>query len=101
MQCYAPVVLIHANARTLGSYQADALQNITGRITDVYGGATPTFSGAFGDTTATVGGVYGAVGTTGLQRSVWAVDFKSSKVARTATETRGSNTAFAPRIIAF
>ena len=27
--------------------------------------------------------------------------FDASKVARTASETRGSNTAFAPRIIAF
>lgn len=106
MQCYAPVVLIHANARALGSYQADALQNITGTIvsrkfSDTAHGMISNATGAFayGLSAGKPGSsaVAGAPSTTRQDIST----FDASLVARTSTETRGMNTALAPRMIAF
>lgn len=71
--------------RVFGSYQADALQNITGQFPgdDSYSGAV---SGAFLDNGALGGGLQQAgVGN--------AITFDASRVARTAAETRPKNIA--------
>lgn len=83
----------NANARVLGSYQRDALQNITGSINTR--ASMGVGSGAFatdfrdGNAASEAGGDNDGV------------TFDASLVARTSTETRGSNVALAPRLIAF
>lgn len=78
-----------ANARILGSGQTDALQNIVGSIGLNMNDAAPT--GAFYRSTGSSGSQTGAPG---LQ----SVLFDASRVARTAIETRPTNTAFVPVI---
>ncbi|OWT67877.1 phage tail protein [Achromobacter marplatensis] len=92
-----------ANARALGSKQADALQQISGQLQlrpDDTGSAPilNTPSGAFNVVTA--------AGSTGAARMVSnaspltqnTVSFDASRVARTSTETRPANAAYHPRI---
>lgn len=70
--------------RGVGSYQLDALQNITGS----FGGAenSPSTLGAFA-----AGGAFGTVGPGANGRHV--TTFDASRVARTSTETRPRNLA--------
>lgn len=96
----------NANARLLGSHQQDALQNIIGQFDSVSDYNSSFYvvrngSGAFVDTIGlanlpTVKDIDDAV-----MRPVGIMSFDASRVARTATETRASNVALAPRIIAF
>lgn len=96
----------NANARVLGSYQADAAQKITGqfmfRSTNQSASLFPvgTTSGSFrvGPAEGQQGGIVNVETTA---KAMDLLTFDSSRVARTATETRGQNTAFAPRIIAY
>ena len=85
-------VTLPANARTLGSSQLDAIQNMTGTVGDFLVSQSAA-SGVF--TKAIVGqSTYGA-GTVGdYERST----FDASNVARTSTETRATNAAFTPII---
>ncbi|MDR6397302.1 hypothetical protein [Herbaspirillum seropedicae] len=92
-----------SSARAIGSFQADALQQIAGfalRENQTVGFIT---------TGAVEGQDYGGAlfprkdkPTTAIINSVggngFALGFDASRVARTATETRHANTAFAPRI---
>ena len=90
----------------LGSHQSDALQNIAGQI------GVRSFSNRKGIS------VLGANGAGAFEISEVAVEgsnaaysegtsgtafltMNASRVARTSSETRGSNVALAPRIIAF
>jgi len=77
-----------ANARVLGSFQSDALQNLIGSFGSI--GYTP--SGAFFADTSKPG--YEAMSATSLGR----VSFDASRIARTSSETRSANTAFTPVI---
>jgi microcystin-dependent protein len=72
--------------REIGSWQGDALQNITGvtQIPSVAG----TVSGAFARTGGSVSG------TGQSSQPNYYVDFDASRVARTAAETRGRNIAY-------
>ncbi|KAG1227642.1 hypothetical protein G6F68_019576 [Rhizopus microsporus] len=92
-----------ANARTIGSFQGDALQRIQGQMQlrpDDTGGAAilNTPSGAFG--------IVIAAGSTGAARMVSnaapltqnVVSFDADRVARTSTEPRPSSTAMLPRL---
>ncbi len=82
---------IDAN-RAIGSYQLDALQNITGAYAANNGvqlAATGTVSGAF--TGVSVGGTQIPGG--GAASGVINMTFDASKVVRTSTETRGRNLA--------
>ena len=98
----------NANARTLGSYQQDALQYISGELKFLSNGSSNTglnpAYGAFKFTDGDSGTTQKfqmTTSTTGLISHYRSGDFDASRVARTAIETRASNTAFAPRIIAF
>ena len=93
--------LDNANARLLGSAQQDALQNISGSLTDIYGGPSFTKSGAFSKTSVWLDGKWGDPSSGGQSRTVWEVKLNAADIARTSSETRGTNTALAPRIIAF
>lgn len=85
---YRGVFLRAMNAgRTLSSYQADALQNITGTFGAAHGG-TANNSGAFAADSTGVNHV--TAGTSGTDPS-WSFD--ASRVARTSTETRPINVA--------
>lgn len=94
----------------LGSYQRDALQNIQGAFNtalDAYlTRAITNKSGAFANgqfepsTVFTLKNGY-TENKPELVSRTSLVDFDASRVARTSTETRASNTAFAPRIVAF
>ena len=101
--------LDNANARVLGSYQRDALQNLTGSF-------HIRRALSLNDLTGSVDQPTGIIGVTNVSNAYHAFDLRSSssepkgghtvsfdasKQARTSTETRGPNTAFAPRIIAF
>ena len=89
----------------LGSYQGDALQNITGDISP----SVTTGRAGFPMASTTPNGAlrYGQgsgqifIPASGNSMNLYSLTFDASLVARTATETRASNTAFAPRIIAF
>ena len=90
----------NANARLLGSHQADALQNITGSLVGSNGGIPmkPIVSASGALTySATECKTTFAGSDTGL----YSIIFDASRVARTATETRAANTALAPRIVAY
>lgn len=96
----------NANARGLGSYQSDALQNITGGLSDlVYqNNATHPYifaNGAFYQNLNSQNIGHSPAG--GLNNGVAGdhIIFDASRVARTSTETRGSNVALAPRIVAY
>ena len=77
--------------RALGSAQLDAMQKISGRAVDIYGGANPVVTGAFAESGKEVVGAFtpGA----GMTRSVWFLVLDSSLVTRTAAETRPRNVA--------
>jgi hypothetical protein len=83
-----------ANARLLGSRQRDAVQRITGQF-----GMRNTVDVAVtgGAITQTSAGNTAAVGTSGSGPYV-VMQFDSSLVARTSSETRSGNVAFHPRI---
>jgi hypothetical protein len=93
----------HANARVLGSHQLDAMQNITGN-TVVRGTNSDALlgpsSGALFDIGESSTRVRAETGSYG-EGSARALYLDTSRVARTSSETRSSNTALAPRIIAF
>lgn len=95
----------NANARALGSYQADALQNITGsfsvrRFGDEGGVVIDLGQGMVYRTDVTMAAL--SVGKTNLDIGyVNRINFDASRVARTSSESRGVNTALAPRIIAY
>ena len=93
--------LDNANARALGSYQADALQNITGSFRFRNMGEHMTLGDLFGAFNYLYIGpaAQGAGG--GSSVATHFLEFDASRVARTSSETRSSNTAMAPRIIAF
>ncbi|MCP1573632.1 hypothetical protein J2S30_002011 [Herbaspirillum rubrisubalbicans] len=78
--------------RTLGSYQADALQKITGN----FGSILNVQSSAIGAFALAASGI--AAYPTGNSGDFNQFTFDSSRVTRSASETRGMNTAFAPRI---
>ncbi len=79
------------SGRALGSFQDDALQNITGEIGLINGGVT-TADGAFDDDGAATNHIDAGVSGTDA-----GVTFDASRVARTASETRPLN--FAVRFI--
>ncbi|QCS66969.1 phage tail protein [Achromobacter denitrificans] len=83
-----------ANARTLGSRQRDAVQRITGQF-----GMRNTVDVAVtgGAITQTSAGNTAAVGTSGSGPYV-VMQFDSSLVARTSSETRSASVAFPPRV---
>lgn len=85
-----------ANARALGSRQTDAIQRVTGTLTDIAAGATGGTSGVFSKTRDT-GTIYSISQTQGYLRFMDAV-MSLSVGARTSTETRGLNAAYHPRI---
>lgn len=83
------------SGRTLGTYQSDALQNITGSF------------GISSSDTVTLAGATGAFANNGPASSQWGADakppeagitFDASRVARTATETRPKNISAMPLI---
>jgi len=83
-----------ANARTLGSRQSDALQNITGSFQQaLFDGTNGLGGGAF-----SVSNNNGASYVSGASGNMRKVDFDASNVARASTETRSTNVAFHPRI---
>ncbi|ADJ62408.1 hypothetical protein G5B88_04515 [Herbaspirillum seropedicae] len=87
-----------AGVRGIGSFQADALQNITGSFK-----RSASSGGLVENNPATVTGAFGlgsgaTPGPSADSGSYVPVIFDASRVARTATETRHANTAFAPRI---
>lgn len=83
-----------ANARALGSRQRDASQKITGQF-----GLRNTvdMNIASGALSQAEGPVAPAVGTAFTGPYV-IMQFDSSRVVRTSTETRGANAAYHPRI---
>lgn len=86
-----------ANARPLGSRQADALQNLQGAIDGVQQKGIVSATGAFaGSTNSPVNTVPSALepGNHGVGKLILNV----SLVARTASETRPLNTAYHPRL---
>lgn len=82
-----------ANARPLGSYQADALQNITGALDSISIRGVVT-SGAIAKTPRTGNG--GSISDTLNDHNGF--DFDASRVARVSVETRSSSAAVAPYI---
>jgi hypothetical protein len=78
-----------ANPRPVGTYQADALQNITGQF---QGSEAGSQSGAFA--TGAQGGVL-ADGST----IRYLYTFNASRVARTSIETRGASAAVSPAVL--
>jgi len=87
-------VRLTANARALGTRQRDAAQKIVGQF-----GMRNTVDVAItsGAITQGVGGSTAAVGTSGYGPYV-IMQLDSSLTTRTATETRGANAAYHPRI---
>lgn len=77
--------------RGLGTGQADALQNITGYVTQTGNrAALQTYGGAFGKGHEMMTNAAGA--SSGVPVA-WMIDFNASRVARTAHETRPRNVA--------
>ena len=100
--------LDNANARALGSHQQDALQNITGRLNFLSNGKSfigePEIIGAFrmdDNPTGNQNRFTMQSNENGVFSHYRSAGFDASRAARTSTETRSSNTALAPRIIAF
>jgi len=90
-----------ANARTLGSRQQDALQNITGHIDSRPSSGHPgPIAGSAGVFDTTQSGHSGSsnVVLNSSSGTSWITTFDASRVARAATETRPVNVAFHPRI---
>jgi len=78
----------------MGSRQSDALQNIMGEAQRVlFDGAGAIATGAF--SVGSAGGSNYVSGASGNNRRI---SFDASNVARTSSETRPINTAYAPRI---
>lgn len=75
-------------ARVLMSSQEDAMQDINGECSVVTGGNW-SITGAFGLSASSYNQIQGS-----LTGSVKGVDFKASRVARTAAETRTKNVAW-------
>jgi len=93
----------NANARTLGSRQLDALQNLNGTIFSrpygEWGGAIVDGYGVFSYVRSPGPGGSGSVGLTdSMPGQLDVTTFDASIVARTSSETRPINTAYAPRI---
>ncbi|MFY2599364.1 hypothetical protein ACOTHJ_33375 [Achromobacter xylosoxidans] len=89
-------VTFTANARPLGSRQTDAIQRVTGTITDMAAGATGAASGVF-TKTRDVGTIYSVNQVAGYLRFMDVV-MSLSAGARTSDETRPMNVAYHPRI---
>ncbi len=91
-----------ANARALGGMQRDALQNMTGKIRarSAIGSTGPIVGadGVFAYTTKSEAINAAPVAFDSSITNGDAVTFDMSRVARTSSETRASNTAFHPRI---
>lgn len=91
-----------ANVRQLGSYQSDALQKITGsaeiRSMSPHF-AISNFTGVFYTRTASNQQI-GASSNGQLQGAIDLI-IDSSRVARSSSETRGMNTAFHLRLVAY
>lgn len=89
----------------LGSYQSDALQNITGSFNTRRGaGPANILSGNSGVFYLEPSAGYSAQPISmgvGENTQGQKLSLDVSRVARTSVETRGPNTALAPRIIAF
>ncbi|MGE8690959.1 MAG: phage tail protein [Achromobacter sp.] len=83
-----------ANARAPGSRQRDALQNITGGFNARYSSIIGAGAGAI--VGVAVGSQDSATMTS--QGPAYEFTFNASRVARTSTETRATNTAYHPRI---
>jgi hypothetical protein len=83
---------VTANARPPGSYQADALQNITGAIPGALT-AGASASGAFSFAQIGLGAEVGYANTWGN------ISFDASRVARTSSETRGPSAAVAAVVL--
>ncbi len=84
----------------MGSYQADALQNITGKASQKEG--TPGYftiadtTGAFAVTDDALGQGPNSSSAAGRYRGV---TFDAGRVARVSTETRGASAAVAPVVL--
>ena len=92
----------------LGSYQRDALQNITGKfgVRDIRDAAMNIGIiiqqyGAFHESQSAIGAGNNTAANSANVGTYRETAFDASRVARTSTETRSSNTALAPRIVAF
>ncbi|SAI74555.1 Uncharacterised protein [Bordetella ansorpii] len=86
--------LATANARVLGSYQPDAQQRITG------GPGTMPYAGAQTGpfvVSARYGSGISFAGST-VDTNYGAMAFDNARTARTSSENRSTNVAFAPRI---
>lgn len=78
------------SGRAFGTAQLDAMQNITGTLSNMaFSGSTSAGTGAI-----SVGANLGATYTTGTSGNVRDMAFNASNVVRTATETRARNIAF-------
>ncbi|MCZ4330972.1 hypothetical protein O4H32_13555, partial [Castellaniella denitrificans] len=81
-----------ANAIGPGEYQADAVQKITGAM-----------GNAYASNVADVGALYGTTpditGTAGAGASLKRINFDSSRVARTSSETRGASARVLPVVL--
>lgn len=89
-----------ANARTIGTRQADAVQNITGSFS---AGTSASEQGVMGTLVGAFGGIsnkpaIGNATSSGANARATEVTFDASRVARTSVETRGANTALHPLI---
>jgi microcystin-dependent protein len=83
--------------RTLGSAQADTIQNITGRAVGMYYGNVRDVSGAMGGSVFNIGRGQ-TVGNGGGNGDAGHVDFDASRSVRTSGETRPKNVALLPCI---
>lgn len=90
-------VRLTANARPLGSRQADALQNLQGSIDGVQQKGIVSYTGALAGSTGSPANTVPTVLEPG-NHGVGKLVFNASLVARTASETRPANVAFHPRI---
>ncbi|MCZ8388682.1 hypothetical protein [Achromobacter xylosoxidans] len=86
-----------ANARPLGSRQADALQNIQGSIDGLQQKGIVSNTGALAGSTSSPINTVPTVLEPG-NHGVGKLVFNASLVARTASETRPVNTAYHPRL---
>ena len=85
------------SGRALLSAQSDAIRNITGQISDIYGGGLMpgTKTGALSASTVSGPGAYYLTSTTsGADRSILRLAFNASGSVPTASENRPVNIAF-------
>lgn len=101
----------NANARVLGTAQADALQNITGSF-ELRSVDRNTSPNASDELVLSATGAYKITKSANLAHMLQyylpktslpadRVSFNASRTARTSSETRAPNTAFAPRLVAY